>query len=98
MRLAQPFRCFEPVQAFDQDVALAIQPHLNRNLHPVLQNILGKDADGFGMQGLAPFGRHVNRLDRDIVDAQHVSPLAGSRLYIRPIAHSTISADAERKA
>ncbi|CDX59948.1 hypothetical protein MPL1032_270202 [Mesorhizobium plurifarium] len=70
--LAEPLGGFEPVQPLNQDVALAVVPHLDRRLHAILEDILGKMAHGLGVQRLATRRRHVDVVDLDLLYPQHV--------------------------
>ena len=70
----QPFCGFQSMQALDQNVTFTIVTHLDRRFHAILQNVLGQYAHSFGMQRLATRGRHVDVVDRDLLDSKHVSP------------------------
>lgn len=67
-RLAELPRCFQPVIAFDQHVAVALRvfAHEDRGFLAALQPAFHDLADLVLIQRLAPRGRHINLGDREI--------------------------------
>ena len=69
--LAEPLDSFEPVQALDKHVAIAIYTHLNWSLLAVLDDVFRQEPHRFGVQRLAAGGRHINLGNIDIFNAEH---------------------------
>ena len=58
--LAQEFAGFEPVEAFDQDVALAVFAYQNWRALTLVDHAFGNLLDGLGVKGGAALDRHVD--------------------------------------
>src|SRR5712691_2771118 len=73
--LAELLAGLEPVQALDQDEALAVRPHQDRGLLAVLQHALGDLAHARGVERRAALHRHVDVRDRKNLGLQHADAL-----------------------
>jgi hypothetical protein len=58
------------MQSFDEHMAFAVEAHLDRRFHAVLQHVLGKHPNGLGVERLAARRRHVDRIDGNFLGAQ----------------------------
>src|SRR5690606_23886896 len=79
--MADPFRRLQAVLTCDWREALAVRANLDRRLEPVLHNVFGKRANGFGMQQPASRCRHVDVGNLHLASLKHLTSIISPASY-----------------